>query len=207
MRTKLRYFYGTMAAGKTAELLIKAYQFEETGAKVLFIKPDLDNRGEYGKINSRIVPSRDCILIKPTDDIFLKVYQAEDENNITYDYIFVDEVQFLDKFQIKQLWEMSHNWWAKNIFCYGLKTTYKNKLFEGIEELLILADSVAEIKSKCTYCESKATTHLRLVNNIPVYEGNDVIIGDIYSDNKIIEKYQSVCQKCWHKKMEEHDLI
>lgn len=207
MKTKLRYFYGTMAAGKTAELLIKAFQFEETGAKVLCLKSSIDDRGEKGKITSRIVPPRDCLLVNPGDDILEIVYKAEDDDNVIYDYIFVDEVQFLDKYQIRQLWKLSHQMYGKNIFCYGVKTSYKNKLFEGVIELLTLADSIAEIKSKCSYCKNKATTHIRYVNDEPVYSGSEFQTGDVYSDDRIIEYYKSVCQDCWHKIIEENDLF
>ena len=82
-----------------------------------------------------------------------------------------------------------------DIFCYGLKLSYNNKLFEASEELLILADTVEEIKSMCSRCNNKATTHLRLIDNTPVFEGKDKIVGDVTGT----ERYESVCQVCYHK--------
>ena len=106
--SKLRYFYGTMASAKSSNLLMKVHQFEESGAKCLLLKPSIDNRSE-GEIYSRIIPSRSCYLINSSTDICKLVYNIMDyETGENYDYIFVDEVQFLSKEQIKQLWVLAH---------------------------------------------------------------------------------------------------
>ena len=103
----------------------------------------------------------------------------------------------MTKEQIRQLWTLSkyHN---MDIFCYGLKLSYNNKLFEASEELLILADTVEEIKSMCSRCDNKATTHLRYVNGVPIFDGDSCIVGDVNGE----ERYVSVCQECWHKEFE-----
>ena len=103
----------------------------------------------------------------------------------------------MTKDQIRQLWILSkhHN---IDIFCYGLKLSYKNELFEASKELLILADTVEEIKSMCSRCDSKATTHLRLIGDKAIFDGEECIVGDICGK----EKYLSVCQKCYHEELE-----
>ena len=58
-----------------------------------------------------------------------------------------------------------------------------------------MADTSEEIKSKCYYCENKATTHLRLIDDTPVFEGKDKIVGDLTGT----ERYESVCQVCYAK--------
>ena len=194
--SKLRYFYGTMASAKSSNLLMKVHQFEESGAKCLLLKPSIDNRSE-GEIYSRIIPSRSCYLINSSTDICKLVYNIMDyETGENYDYIFVDEVQFLSKEQIKQLWVLAHKQ-NINVFCYGLKNTYKNTLFKGAEQLLIMADTSEEIKSKCCYCGNKATTHLRLINGRVETEGEIINIDNKESRNKK-EEYKSVCQDCWY---------
>ena len=194
--SKLRYFYGTMASAKSSNLLMKVHQFEESGAKCLLLKPSIDNRSE-GEIYSRIIPSRSCYLINSSTDICKLVYNIMDyETGENYDYIFVDEVQFLSKEQVKQLWRIAHKQ-NIDVFCYGLKNTYQNNLFPGAEQLLTMADTSEEIKSKCYYCENKATTHLRLINGRVETEGEIINIDNKESRNKK-EEYKSVCQDCWY---------
>jgi thymidine kinase len=190
---KLRYFYGTMASAKSSNLLMKVHQFEQSGAKCLLLKPSQDSR-VIGKIYSRIIPSRECELISQEDNIIEMVYSLKEE----FDYIFIDEVQFLTREHIKQLWILAHKF-GIDIFCYGLKLDYKNKLFPPAEELFILADTIEEIKSKCCFCSKKATTHLRYVRGKVTKEGDTVNIENIYGDDEIIQEYKSVCQNCWQE--------
>lgn len=184
---KLYYFYGTMAAGKSLELLAKAHQFEFADAKVLVMKPTLDTR-ELGKVTTRAGLSRECVLIGSNADLINHI----DVNYFKYDYILVDEAQFLTKDQITQFWKISRN--GPRVFMYGLKTNSNNELFEASQQLFVLADEVEEIKSKCRHCSKKATTHIK-------YGGseNEIDIGDIYSDDAHVVRYESVCQECYYK--------
>ena len=175
---KLRYYYGTMNSMKSATLLMKAHQFEQAGCKVFLFKPTFDSR-DYGQIRSRAIQyGRECIVFSKDInliDLVLKTLSINVKDRIV---LFFDEINFMTREQIKQLWILSkHN--NIDIFCYGLKLSYNNRLFEASEELLILADTVEEIKSMCSRCDNKATTHLRLINDIPVFEWKDKIIGDI----------------------------
>ena len=195
---KLRYFFGTMASAKSSNLLMKVYQFEESGAKCLLLKPSQDNRVE-GEIYSRIIPSRKCKIVHPSDDICKIVYNSEDfELGDKYDYIFIDEVQFLTREHIKQLWTLVHKY-DVDVFCYGLKLDYKNRLFPASEELLILADSVEEIKSKCRFCSRKASTHLKEVNGEIQKSGETIYIDNILPEEGLTVNYYLVCQNCWHE--------
>ena len=182
-----------MNSMKSSTLLLKSYQFESSGCKVLLFKPAFDSR-DYGEIRSRAITyGRECnVFTKDVNlvDMVLSIPDIKSDRVV----LFFDEINFMTKEQIRQLWTLSkyHN---MDIFCYGLKLSYNNKLFEASEELLILADTVEEIKSMCSRCDNKATTHLRLINDIPVFEGKDKIIGDISGT----ERYESVCQVCYHK--------
>ena len=195
---KLRYYYGTMNSMKSATLLMKAHQFEQAGCKVFLFKPAFDDR-DFGEVRSRAIQyGRECIVFdKNTDLVDLKYAKLEDKINKEDRVIFFfDEINFMTKEQIRQLWILSkyHN---IDVFCYGLKLNYKNKLFEASEELLILADTTEEIKSMCSRCGNKATTHLRLINGKAVFEGENNITGDILGE----EKYLSVCQVCYDKEL------
>ena len=191
---KLRYYYGTMNSMKSATLLMKAHQFEQAGCKVFLFKPVFDSR-DYGEIRSRAIQyGRECIVFSKDVNLVDLVLEKVNINANNRVVLFFDEINFMTREQIKQLWILSkyHN---IDIFCYGLKLNYKNRLFEASEELFILADTVEEIKSMCSRCDSKATTHLRLIDDKVIFEGEEYIVGDVSGE----EKYLSVCQVCYDK--------
>ena len=76
------------------------------------------------------------------------------------------------------------------MICFGLKTTFQNKLFEGSEALLEYADKLTETKTICFKCSvNKATMNIRLDGEgKPVAEGATVVAGD---------NYIPVCRKCY----------
>ena len=175
---KLRYYYGTMNSMKSATLLMKAHQFEQAGCKVFLFKPAFDNR-DYGEIRSRAIQyGRECTIFSKDTNLIDLILEKLNIDSKDRTVLFFDEINFMTKEQIKQLWILSkhHN---IDIFCYGLKLNYKNRLFEASEELFILADTVEEIKSMCSRCDSKATTHLRLIDDKVIFEGEECIVGDV----------------------------
>ena len=71
-------------------------------------------------------------------------------------------------------------------------------MFESVKRLMVLADTVEEIKSKCSVkgCENKATTHVRYCNGEVVMDGSGIKVGDVEEQ---IDYYMSVCQTCYHE--------
>lgn len=190
---KLRYFYGTMNSMKSATLLMKAYQFESEGVGVILAKSSVDTR-DVDIIKSRaIVDGRPCITIKESlygelvGEIMVKY--GEYKNVI----LFIDEVQFLSKKDINELFDLC-NRFNMDIYCFGLKLSYMNEMFESVERLMILADEVTEIKSMCN-CGKKSTTHIKYVNGLPDFDGGSVVVDGIHDEIT----YRSVCQRCWLK--------
>ena len=192
---KLRFYYGAMNSLKTGTLLTKVYQFEQCGCNTILLKPSFDTR-DSGVIKSRAISEgRVCHTFDHNTDLYLLI-NALKQNGMK-NVVFVDEVSFVQPEQVHHLWEASRGL-DVDVFTYGLKTNYLNELFEASNELLILADTIEEIKSMCSRCHDKATTHLRYVNDKPVFDGDSCIAGDINGE----EYYVSVCQECWHKEFE-----
>lgn len=192
---KLQYFYGTMASAKSGKLLMTCHQYMNCGAQCILLKSSLDTRDTEGHINSRAVKSKPCLLIHPDTDIIELVTPLLKKES-SYICILVDEVQFLEPIQIEQLWQLTrYEDYFIDVQCYGLKTTYTNELFEASKKLLIMADNIECLPSMCSYCHNEATTHLRIVNGVPIKKGHFNIIGDV---NKTKEYYKSVCQNCYH---------
>ncbi|MBP3905829.1 MAG: hypothetical protein J6D47_18605 [Peptostreptococcaceae bacterium] len=183
---RLYYLYGTMNSAKSLNLLAKAHQFEEVGNDIILMKPFKDSR-DKGVIKTRAGLQKTCYLIHSDENIeetIDKLYPA--------DVLFVDEVQFLSKEQINQLWRVSRK--GTRVFCYGLKTSANNELFEASKQLLIMADRFEEIISQCQFCNCKATTHIKIGGN-----SEDIEVGDIKANSKTSVRYESVCQNCYEK--------
>ncbi len=179
---KLYYYYGTMSSAKSLNLLAKAHQFKTAGSKVTLMKPSIDTRTN-GTISSRVGLEEKCTLIHKDEMIYIP-------NDV--DVVMIDECQFLTPKQVEQLWFLSRENNVR-IFCYGLKVTYSNELFESIKTMFVYADSINEIKSQCAKCDAKATTHLFYKGDKVIKNGAEVNVGDIEGE----EKYLSVCQRCW----------
>ena len=46
---KMYFYYGVMGSSKTANVLMKKFDFEEHGRKTLLLKPSIDDRNGYNK--------------------------------------------------------------------------------------------------------------------------------------------------------------
>lgn len=150
---KLFFYYGTMNSGKSFEALKVAHNYEELGREVAIFAPDLDERSGKGKITSRVENlSRDVIPIGPNDNILDLVSDVS--------CVIIDEAQFLTRDHVKQLCMVADNLNIP-VMAFGLKNDFENKLFEGSEALLLLADRLQEVKTICYYCGRKATMNLR----------------------------------------------
>ena len=192
---KLRFYYGAMNSLKTGTLLTKVYQFEQCGCNTILLKPSFDTR-DSGVIKSRAISEgRVCHTFDHNTDLYLLINTLK--QNGVKNVVFIDEVNFIQPEQVHHLWKATKEL-DVDVFTYGLKTTYRNELFEASKELLILADTIEEIKSMCSCCHNKATTHLRYVNGVPIFDGDSCIVGDVNGE----ERYVSVCQECWHKEFE-----
>lgn len=199
MSNKIYFYYGSMNSGKTASLLINAYNYEEQGKNILILKPKSSTREDEGMVSSRIGLSHKALEFEEDDNLYylLSEYKKQYKNKL--DCIFIDEIHFATGMQIREL-VLVCDVLNITVICYGLKNSYVDgELFESIKELLYQANSVMEIKSVCTYCNSKATHHLRVVNGKIIRDGNKKIVGDIKEAD---EKYISVCRKCYYQNIQ-----
>lgn len=190
---KLYFRYGTMGSAKTALLLTTAYNFEERGMRYVCMKPRLDTReGTRSVIRSRIGIERECKWIDADTDLYQTAQSMFEENMSVIDWFLVDEAQFLTERQVDQLARIVDDF-GSNVICFGLRTDFRSRLFEGSRRLFEIADTVDEIKSTCT-CGRKTIINARIDQNGDfVEEGAQVEIGGN-------ERYIAVCRKCWRNK-------
>ena len=195
----LRYYYGVMNSGKSASLLMSAFQKEKDGYNCLVLKPC--EKRDKDKISSRVGLSRECTTFTPEDNLLSLVANLDTEY-YPIEYIYVDECQFLTREQVIQLWRMSQI--NINVMCFGLKTSFKNELFESIQTLMVYADKIKTIQpaSGCQRCNDVATTHLLIVNGTAVLDYPTKFEGDVEGNIR----FECVCQKCWHEEFQRKDM-
>ncbi len=189
---KLYFRYGTMGSAKTALLLTTAYNFEERGMKYACLKPIIDTRDKINVIKSRIGIQRECSWIYHDTDLYQFAIELFEKENTVFDWLLIDEAQFLSPEQVDQLSRIVDDFGC-NVVCYGLRTDFKTNLFEGSRRLFEIADTIDEIKSTCN-CGNKTIVNARIDSNGDfVVEGAQVEIGGD-------DRYIAVCRKCWRNK-------
>ena len=164
-------------------LLAVAHNYRQQGKQILLFKPDLDMR--FGKEHIRSRAGLEMvadILIGPDTDLLSLNYEG-------VHCLLVDEVQFVSSAHIDQLREITL---SKNIpvICYGLRTDFKTKLFEGALRLLELADAIEEVKATCHFCNRKSIFNLRHVDGVASVDGPVVQLG-------AEERYYPTCYGCY----------
>ena len=195
-RGKLYFRYGTMGSAKTALLLTTAYNFEERGMAYMCLKPVIDTRDKKNVIRSRIGIERECQWIYADTDLYQMINTMFEQTGDLPEWLLIDEAQFLQANQVDQLGQIVDDFGC-NIVCYGLRTDFQTKMFEGSRRLFEIADTIDEIKSTCS-CGRKTIVNARIDSN-----------GDIITVGEQVEiggndRYIAVCRKCWRNKRIEH---
>ncbi|MDA9659974.1 thymidine kinase [Pseudomonadota bacterium] len=171
---KVHFFYSTMNAGKSTALLQSNYNYNERGMETLLFLPKIDADSNNGMIHSRIGLTAETHSADVDFNFFNFVSQEQIKKTINC--ILIDEVQFLTKEQVRQVCKISDE---LNIpaMCYGIRTDFQGKLFEGSSELLALADNLIELKTVCD-CGRKAIMVVRLDETGKVVtDGDQIKIG------------------------------
>ena len=185
----IKFYYGTMGAGKTTELL-KTYDIYKRKGKIpLIIKPNVDNReGDFdgwGFTSSRI-----------TKDKAPAYYYSniKDIKSLIGGVILVDEAQFCCKSDVEFICKHADEQ-QLDVLAYGLKTDINGNIFSGAEKWLALADEIKELENLCQIdgCMCKAVAHKRFIDGKPDNSTKSVVI------DKGNVTYLSVCRKHWRE--------
>lgn len=189
---KLYFRHGTVGSAKTLNLLAVAHNYRQQGKKILLMKPDLDTRFGKERIKSRagLEMQADVLIINETS------LQGLDYAGVSC--ILVDEAQFLSGKVIEELRKVALDHDIP-ILCYGLRTDFKSRLFEGSMRLMELADSIEEVKATCHFCNKKSIMNLKHVNGTATSEGPSVELG-------AEEKYYPTCYKCYCREIDKGRL-
>ena len=184
---KLYFSYSAMNAGKSTILLQASHNYQERGMNTLLLTARLDDRAGTGRIASRIGFGADAYTFSPDTDIAGLVDDVH--ANTPLSCVLVDEAQFLTADQVWQLSQITDETGIR-VMCYGLRTDFQGKLFDGSAALLAIADDLREIRTIC-HCGRKAIMVVRQSEDGTVItDGAQIEIGGN-------ERYISLCRKHW----------
>lgn len=184
---KLYFRYGTVGSAKTLNLLAVAHNYLQQQKRAFIIKPELDVRFGRETVQSRAGIEKKADLLLAADSV---IDPAVFEGGHC---ILVDEAQFLTPAQIEQLRAVARDQQIP-VICYGLRTDFRTRLFDGARRLMELADSIEEIKTTCHFCNRKAVYNLKLADGVPTLAGPTIDLG-------AEEKYLPACAQCYHQQL------
>lgn len=155
---KIYFYYASMNAGKSTNLLQADFNYRERGMATMLFTAAIDDRFAEGTITSRIGLEAPAVPFDPKTDLAACVGKRHADDQLSC--VLVDEAQFLSPVQVDQLAHIA-DVIGIPVLAYGLRTDFQGALFPGSARLLALADALIEIKSVCT-CGRKATMNLRV---------------------------------------------
>ena len=181
---KLYFYYASMNAGKSTNLLQANFNYGERGMATMLWTAALDNRSDR-PIASRIGLGADASRFGPGTNLWDAVMARHRKSPLAC--VLIDEAQFLTATQV---WQCARLADEANIpvLCYGLRTDFRGDLFPGSAVLLGIADTLVELKAVC-HCGRTATMNLRMdETGEPIATGSQTQIGGN-------EQYVALCRR------------
>ena len=184
---KLYFRYGAMGSAKTMNLLAVAHNYEQQGKRVILIKPSIDDRFGADMIRSRTGLERKADICVAADT------QIPLDTRAGVSCILVDECQFLSEYVVHQLRNITVDLDIP-VICYGLRTNFKTRLFEGAKRLMEVADAIEEVKTTCAFCNRKAVFNIKLRHGNACTTGTEIELG-------AEDLYQPTCCRCFEARI------
>lgn len=172
---------GPMFAGKSEELIRRVKRMEYAHQKFICFKPEIDNRYSENEIVSHSQRKTKSINIKSSKDIAQHL-----KNDVKT--VVIDEVQFLDKEIVPYCIHLADQ--GYRVIVAGLDMDFRGEPFENMALLLASAEYVTKLTAICAKCGSPATRTQRIVNNIPAYYEDPIIIVGAS------QTYEPRCRHC-----------
>lgn len=181
---KLYFYYASMNAGKSTNLLQANFNYGERGMATMLWTAALDNRSAK-PIASRIGLGAEASRFGPGTNLWEAVMAQHGETPLAC--VLIDEAQFLTATQVWQCARLADEG-GLPVLCYGLRTDFRGDLFPGSAVLLGIADALIELKAVC-HCGRKATMNLRTdERGEPIARGAQTQIGGN-------EQYIALCRR------------
>lgn len=188
----LRFSFGTMGSGKSTLALQIHHNLSSRHLYGLLLTR-LDRKGI--QVTSRLGVAAPAIQVDPDLDL-----HALAVDHWPLHYIVCDEVQFYTPEQCDQLARVVDDM-EVDVYAFGLITDFRGQLFEGTKRMLEIADEhvALRVEARC-WCGAHATHNARVVDDVVVYEGETVVLGDtaapgarkMFGD---IVRYELLCRR------------
>ena len=196
----LTYYSGTMDSGKST-LALQVDHNHRARARQGRVFTSRDRAGA-GVISSRLGLSVEAIEVDADFDFWgYVVHELTHAQRI--DYIVADEAQFYTTHQIDTLARIADEL-DIDVFCFGILTDFRTRLFEGSARLVELADRVMtlQVETLC-WCGSRATHNARTENGIMVTEGDVIVVGDVEDPDRPAPQvgYEVLCRRHHRRRM------
>jgi thymidine kinase len=190
---KLYFYYASMNAGKSTNLLQADFNYRERGMETMLWTAALDDRYGAGRISSRIGLEMPAHKFAGDTDLHAAIILETARRPLAC--VLVDEAQFLTRDQVLGLARIADEAGIP-VLCYGLRTDFSAALFPGSAALLGLADALIELKAVCE-CGRKAIMNLRVdASGNAVHDGDQTEIGGN-------DRYVALCRKHFMERMTE----
>ena len=195
---KLYFYYASMNAGKSTNLLQADFNFRERGMATMLWTAAIDRRAggapDSAAITSRIGLAASAHGFTGETDMFAAF--AKTHAAAPLSCVLVDEAQFLGAAQVWQLARIADEAGVP-VLCYGLRTDFRGKLFPGSAALLGIADELVELQAVC-HCGAKATMNLRVDDRgAAVRDGAQTEIGGN-------DRYLALCRRHFAEALDMH---
>jgi thymidine kinase len=172
---ELTFFTGPMDSGKSTLALQTNYNRQARGlAGLLFTAHD---RVGAAKVSSRLGLTHDAVEVSAAFDFWQFTADAL-ADGAQFDYFICDEAQFYTPAQVDALAQIVDDL-DIDIFCFGILTDFRTRLFPGSARLVELADrtQVLQVEALC-WCGRRATHNARVSAGHMVTEGEVIVVGD-----------------------------
>lgn len=190
MPAQLKFFYGPMDCGKsTLALQIDHNQARQGRHGLLLV---LHDRSGQPKITTRVGLSRAAVEIDEHTDLRPLVREQWSAGN-ALDYLIVDEAGFLEPEQVDQLAELVDDWHV-DVYCFGIATDFRTRLFPGAQRLMELADEIAPVHVEVLcWCGRPGRLNARVVDGRVARAGDTVVVADTAAGGADVH-YQVLCR-------------
>ncbi|MCW2797809.1 thymidine kinase [Nocardioides sp.] len=173
---ELTFWTGSMDSGKSTLALQTNHNHAARG-RVGRMFTSHDRAGE-ALISSRLGLTHEATEV-PAGFNFWRYVVDELTQGGRIDYLICDEAQFYSPDQIDQLAKVVDELQV-DVFCFGILTDFRTRLFPGSARLVELADrtEVLQVEALC-WCGKRATHNARTENGVMVTEGEVIVVGDV----------------------------
>ncbi|MGH3444696.1 MAG: thymidine kinase, partial [Nocardioidaceae bacterium] len=157
------------------------------------------DRAGVAQVSSRLGLTHEAIEVDADFDFWRYVVDSLTHGS-RIDYLICDEAQFYTAGQVEALAKVVDELQI-DVYCFGIMTDFRTRLFEGSARLVELADStqVLQVEALC-WCGKRATHNARVEDGVMVTEGEVIVVGDTdeqesEADRPGVVTYEVLCRQ------------